>query len=136
MKIVKNNDDYGFYGSGIDGYVHYMQGVEEAQKKPNINYKHLKELGQDAGISISQIPKKSTDNMEEKIRADKKKHQKLLLIGRVEGIIFIIVAILVIICNTPGEVSAVQLIASIVLIIDIIALVITIWIDTRIPHWS
>lgn len=74
--------------------------------------------------------------MEEKIRADKKKHQKLLLIGRVEGIIFIIVAILVIICNTPGEVSAVQLIASIVLIIDIIALVITIWIDTRIPHWS
>ena len=24
------NDDYGFYGKGLDGYVHYRQGMQEA----------------------------------------------------------------------------------------------------------
>ena len=23
------NDDYGFYGKGLDGYVHYRQGMQE-----------------------------------------------------------------------------------------------------------
>ena len=27
-----SDDDYGFYGKGLDGYVHYTQGVEEAEK--------------------------------------------------------------------------------------------------------
>ena len=26
------NDDYGFYGKGLDGYVHYRQGMEEAER--------------------------------------------------------------------------------------------------------
>ncbi|MGN1008166.1 MAG: hypothetical protein ACI4PV_04400 [Butyricicoccus sp.] len=26
-------DDYGFYGKGIDGYVHYKQAFEETQKE-------------------------------------------------------------------------------------------------------
>ena len=26
------NDDYGFYGSGLDGYVHYRQGMAEAAR--------------------------------------------------------------------------------------------------------
>lgn len=25
-------DDYGFYGKGLDGYVHYRQGMQEAQR--------------------------------------------------------------------------------------------------------
>lgn len=25
-------DDYGFYGKGLDGYVHYRQGMEEAER--------------------------------------------------------------------------------------------------------
>ena len=29
-------DDYGFYGKGLDGYVHYRQGMQEAQRNaPN-----------------------------------------------------------------------------------------------------
>ncbi len=29
-------DDYGFYGKGLDGYVHYWQGMQEAQRNaPN-----------------------------------------------------------------------------------------------------
>lgn len=31
MIIVKNND-YGFYGKGLDGYVHYKQAFDESQK--------------------------------------------------------------------------------------------------------
>lgn len=27
------NDDYGFYGKGIDGYVHYKQSFDEIQKR-------------------------------------------------------------------------------------------------------
>lgn len=26
------NDDYGFYGKGLDGYVHYRQGMNEAAR--------------------------------------------------------------------------------------------------------
>lgn len=26
------NDDYGFYGKGLDGYVHYRQGMQEAAR--------------------------------------------------------------------------------------------------------
>lgn len=26
------NDDYGFYGKGLDGYVHYLQGMNEAAR--------------------------------------------------------------------------------------------------------
>lgn len=26
------NDDYGFYGKGLDSYVHYRQGMQEAQR--------------------------------------------------------------------------------------------------------
>ena len=26
------SEDYGPYGSGLDGYVHYMQAVDESQK--------------------------------------------------------------------------------------------------------
>jgi hypothetical protein len=26
------SDDYGFYGKGTDGYVHYMQAVDASQK--------------------------------------------------------------------------------------------------------
>ena len=30
------NDDYGFYGKGLDGYVHYRQGMQEAARNaPN-----------------------------------------------------------------------------------------------------
>lgn len=30
------NDDYGFYGKGLDGYVHYRQGMQEAARSaPN-----------------------------------------------------------------------------------------------------
>ena len=30
------NDDYGFYGKGLDGYVHYQQGMQEAARNaPN-----------------------------------------------------------------------------------------------------
>ena len=28
------NDDYGFYGKGLDGYVHYRQGMQEAARNP------------------------------------------------------------------------------------------------------
>ena len=29
-------DDYGFYGKGLDGYVHYRQGMQEAARNaPN-----------------------------------------------------------------------------------------------------
>ena len=27
------NDDYGFYGKGLDGYVHYRQGMQEAARQ-------------------------------------------------------------------------------------------------------
>lgn len=27
---MAKDDDYGFYGSGLSGYIHYTQGVKEA----------------------------------------------------------------------------------------------------------
>ena len=29
---MKKDQDFGFYGKGLDGYVHYRQGMEEAKR--------------------------------------------------------------------------------------------------------
>lgn len=33
-------DDYGFYGKGIDGYVHYKQAFDEMHKSPASHSSH------------------------------------------------------------------------------------------------
>ena len=29
---MKKDQDFGFYGKGLDGYIHYRQGMEEAKR--------------------------------------------------------------------------------------------------------
>ena len=44
---MKKDQDFGFYGKGLDGYIHYRQGMEEAKRnepKALPKYKELPEV--------------------------------------------------------------------------------------------
>ena len=41
---MKKDQDFGFYGKGMDGYIHYRQGIEEAKRNEPKALPKYKEL--------------------------------------------------------------------------------------------
>lgn len=44
--LVMKKDDFGFYGKGINGYVHYKQSFDETQKSKTDNPRHSSQKSQ------------------------------------------------------------------------------------------
>ena len=51
-----SKNDFGFYGSGLDGYVHYKQSVDRINQSAPVSYTHLCKGLYGIGIKVIATP--------------------------------------------------------------------------------
>ena len=114
---MSDKDKYGFYGEGTEGYVHYMQGVDEANRVKS---------------SHTSVPAKRTQVRTSETGQDKARKNKNIRIAKVEFFLFIIFFILAVFVEFESPIWKVIFVG--LTLLTALSIAIIIWIDTKYPH--